>query len=166
MNPSHEEIARRAEFQAMPRKRIGAGIVAVDGHMRVLLVEPTYKLNWEVPGGLVELGEPPREAAARECREELGIDVSVGRLLVMDWVPPRRLPDDGLMLLYAAGPIDSTQIVLPPEELKSWLWCDREMLEERLSDFMFRRLEAALEAIANGGVAELQNGFAAKSEIS
>lgn len=148
----------------MPRKRIGAGIVAVDEHMRVLLVEPTYKSNWEVPGGLVELGEPPREAVARECREELGFDVAVGRLLVMDWVPPRRLPDDGVMLLYAAGAIDSTRIVLPPEELKSWLWCDREMLAERLTDFMFRRLEAALEAIANGTVAELQNGFAAGSE--
>lgn len=153
------------DFASMPRKRIGAGIVAVDDHMRVLLVEPTYKSNWEVPGGLVELGEPPREAAARECREELGFDVTIGRLLVMDWVPPRRLPDDGLMLLYAAGPIDSTQIVLPPEELKSWLWCDREMLEERLSDFMFRRLEAALEAISSGTVAELQNGFAASSEV-
>lgn len=149
----------------MPRKRIGAGIVAIDDQMRVLLVEPTYKSNWEVPGGLVELGEPPRDAVARECREELGIDVVVGRLLVMDWVPPRRLPDDGLMLLYAAGPIDSAQIVLPPEELKSWLWCDREMLAERLSDFMFRRMEAALEAIASGTVAELQNGFAANSEV-
>lgn len=153
------------DFASMPRKRIGAGIVAVDDQMRVLLVEPTYKSNWEVPGGLVELREPPREAVARECREELGIDVEVGRLLVMDWVPPRRLPDDGLMLLYAAGPIDSTQIVLPPEELKSWLWCDREMLAERLSDFMFRRMEAALEAIASGTVAELQNGFVASSEV-
>lgn len=153
------------DFASMPRKRIGAGIVAIDDQMRVLLVEPTYKSNWEVPGGLVELGEPPRDAVARECREELGIDVVVGRLLVMDWVPPRRLPDDGLMLLYAAGPIDSAQIVLPPEELKSWLWCDREMLAERLSDFMFRRMEAALEAIASGTVAELQNGFAANSEV-
>lgn len=165
MEPSHEEIAQSPEFLAMPRKRIGAGLVALDDQMRVLLVEPTYKSNWEVPGGLVELGEPPREAVARECREELGFDVAIGRLLVMDWVPPRRLPDDGLMLLYASGPLDSSRIVLPPDELKSWLWCDREMMQERLADFMFRRLDAALEAIANGTVAELQNGFAAGTEI-
>lgn len=101
----------------------------------------------------------PRKAVARECREELGIDVAIGRLLVMDWVPPRRLPDDGLMLLYAAGPIDPSQIKLPPDELKSWLWCDNEMLAERLSDFMFRRLEAALTAISSGTMAELENGF-------
>jgi len=143
----------------MPRKRMGAGIVAVDDHMRVLLVEPTYKSYWEVPGGMVELGEPPRIAAARECREELGFDVEIGRLLVMDWVPPRRLPDDGVMFLYAAGPLDSSQIQLPPEELRSWKWCDREMMTEHLTDFMFRRLEAALDAITNGIVAELQDGY-------
>ncbi len=153
------------DFTSMPRKRIGAGIVAVDDCLRVLLVEPTYKTNWEVPGGLVELGEPPRKAAARECREELGMDVVVGRLLVMDWVPPRHLPGDGLMLLYAAGPIDTSQIILPPEELKSWLWCDREMMQERVHEFMFRRLEAALEAIFKGTVAELENGYAASSEV-
>jgi 8-oxo-dGTP pyrophosphatase MutT (NUDIX family) len=161
MNPSHEEIAKSEEFKTMPRKRIGAGVVAVDDHMRVLLVEPTYKTNWEVPGGLVELGEPPRIAAARECREELGFDVIIGRLLVMDWVPPRRLPDDGHMLLFAVGPIDVSQIELPPEELKSWLWCDRGMMQERLSDFMFRRIESALTAITSGMTVELENGYPA-----
>jgi len=159
VDASHEEIAKSAEFLSMPRKRMGAGLVALDDQMRVLLVEPTYKTHWEVPGGLVELGEPPRVAVARECREELGFDVTIGRLLVMDWVPPRRLPDDGLMLLYAAGSIDSSRIVLPPEELKSWLWCDREMMQDRLSDFMFRRLDAALTAISTGTVAELENGY-------
>lgn len=159
MESSHEEIAQGEEFRSMPRKRIGAGIVAVDGLMRVLLVEPTYKTNWEVPGGLVELGEPPRLAVARECREELSFDVSIGRLLVMDWVPPRRLPDDGLMLLFAAGPIDTSQIKLPPEELQSWLWCDADMMQQRLSDFMFRRIQAALTAITTGTVAELENGY-------
>lgn len=164
MNPSHEEIAQSEAFKAMPRKRMGAGIVAVDDQMRVLLVEPTYKTNWEVPGGLVELGEPPRMAAARECREELGFHVSIGRLLVMDWTPPRRLPDDGIMLLFAAGPIDSSKIVLPPDELRSWLWCDRGMMQERLADFMFRRVDAALTAISTNTLAELENGFATISE--
>ena len=159
MESSYEEIAQSDEFKAMPRKRIGAGIVAVDDSLRVLLVEPTYKTNWEVPGGLVELGEPPRAAVARECREELGFDVTIGRLLVMDWVPPRRLPDDGIMLLFAAGPIDASRIVLPPEELQSWLWCDRDMMQERLSDFMFRRIEAALTAITAGTTVELENGY-------
>lgn len=77
---------------------------------------------------------------------------------MLGWVPPRRLPDDGVMLLYASDPIDTSKIVLPPDELISWKWCDPADVAERLSDFMARRLDAALLALSNGTVAELENG--------
>jgi mutator protein MutT len=35
---------------------------------------------WEFPGGKCEPGELPAEAAARECREEIGLEVTVGPL--------------------------------------------------------------------------------------
>jgi 8-oxo-dGTP diphosphatase len=42
-----------------------------DAAGRVLLVKPTYKNGWEIPGGYVDAGESPRAAAAREVKEEL-----------------------------------------------------------------------------------------------
>src|SRR5688572_2665955 len=33
---------------------------------------------WEFPGGKVEPGEDPRHTAARECREETGLEVDIG----------------------------------------------------------------------------------------
>ncbi len=102
-------------YRELPKKLVGGGVVIVDEEMRVLLVEPTYKDTWEIPGGTVELDESPREAARRECREELGFDIEVGRLLVVDWVSQGQTPGDGLMLIYATGPVDSSQIILPSE---------------------------------------------------
>jgi len=157
VDPTPNEVDP-AVWAALPRKRVGAGVVLVDDADRVLLVEPTYKPGWEVPGGMVEAGESPRAAARREVREELGLDVVVGRLLVVDWVPIGRRPDDGLMLLYDGEVDRALPIVLQEDELRSWRWCDASGVEERTTPFMARRLTAALAARAEGATVELEDG--------
>lgn len=42
--------------------------------------------TWEFPGGKIEPGETVGEAAERECREELGLEVrAVGELGTVEW---------------------------------------------------------------------------------
>ena len=66
-----------ASFYArLPAKRVAAGALCQDAAGRVLLVEPTYKDVWELPGGMVEADESPLAACRRELREELGIEVT------------------------------------------------------------------------------------------
>jgi 8-oxo-dGTP diphosphatase len=77
--------------------RMAAGVLFRDQRGRVLLVKPSYKAGWEIPGGYVEPGESPKQAASREVREELGIDPPIGRLLVVDWAPH---PDEGDKVLF------------------------------------------------------------------
>jgi ADP-ribose pyrophosphatase YjhB (NUDIX family) len=81
----------------MARPRVAAGLLIRDDEGRILLVKPTYKDGWDIPGGYVEPGESPAQAAAREVVEELGVAVPVGRLLVVDWAPH---PDEGDKLLF------------------------------------------------------------------
>jgi 8-oxo-dGTP diphosphatase len=60
-----------------------AGCIIKDEQGRVLLLHRnTSKLRqWEIPGGKLESGERPAEAAARELREEMGVEVEVRRRL-------------------------------------------------------------------------------------
>ncbi|WP_436536314.1 NUDIX domain-containing protein [Actinoplanes sp. HUAS TT8] len=148
----------------LPRKRMGAGALLTDGQGRVLLVEPTYKDYWEIPGGAVEAGESPLTAVARELKEELGLPVRPGRLLVTDWVPPREGRTEGLMMLFDGGilaPEQTSQIRLPIEELRSWAWSTEREAGERLSELLARRITAALRARADGTALYLENGSVA-----
>lgn len=64
--------------------QICAGAVVRDAANRLLLVRrgrPPALGTWTLPGGRLEPGESPAEAAAREVREETGLEVEIGELL-------------------------------------------------------------------------------------
>lgn len=65
----------------LPTSQVAAGMVFTDTNDRVLLVKPTYNEVWHLPGGVVENGESPADAAVREVREELGLEVVAGCML-------------------------------------------------------------------------------------
>ncbi|MFK3981739.1 NUDIX domain-containing protein [Micromonospora sp. NPDC050397] len=145
---------------ALPRKRMGAGVLLRDADGRILLVEPTYKDYWEIPGGVVEADESPYQAAMREVAEELGLSVTPGRLLVVDWVPPQMGRTEGVMFVYDGGQLDparTSQITLPADELRSWAWCTPDEAEARLSPVLARRALAALLAVTQGTTLYLED---------
>jgi 8-oxo-dGTP diphosphatase len=141
----------------LPGKRMGAALLLRDSDDRILLVEPTYKPHWELPGGVVEAGESPRAAAAREITEELGLSVVPGRLLVVDWVPPRDPRTDGLMLVFDGGRCGDP-VRLPEDELRSWAWSDPGEAAQRLLPLLARRAAAALRALHTSTTLYLEDG--------
>ncbi|GIE85228.1 NUDIX domain-containing protein [Actinoplanes regularis] len=146
----------------LSRKRMGAGALLSDQFGRVLLVEPTNHPHWAMPGGAVETGESPHAATIRKLREELGVLVPVGRLLVTDWVPPMGDFTESLMMIYDAGvptPEQTSRIRLPATELRSWAWCTQQDVIALLPETLARRVIAAVRARADGAAYYLENGY-------
>jgi 8-oxo-dGTP diphosphatase len=82
------------------RKLVVAGLCVRDGLVLITQrrADQALPLQWEFPGGKIEAGESPEVALARELREEIGVDVAVGRI----WdVLFHAYPEyDVLMLVY------------------------------------------------------------------
>jgi 8-oxo-dGTP diphosphatase len=76
----------KREYPEQPFVGVGAIIVEEDSTLgaRVALVKrahPPIQGQWSIPGGVLEVGEPVRDAAIREAREETGLIVEPGELL-------------------------------------------------------------------------------------
>lgn len=137
----------------LPRKRAIGQMLVRDPADRVLMCELTYKPDWDLPGGVVEVGESPRVGVTRELSEELGIHVAARDLLVTDWLPAWSGWDDALCLVFDGGVHDEDlvrRIVREEREIKVVRFCTLEEVRAHSADFTARRVEAALASVARG----------------
>jgi 8-oxo-dGTP diphosphatase len=131
---------------ALPKKRLIAHVLLRDVLGRVLLCETQFKADWELPGGIVEPYETPRQGASREVTEELGIERAVGRLLVVDWMPPYLGWDDAIEMIFDGGEIDEEDLAvwsLQPTEIKRVALVDLDTAASLLTPLAHRRLVLA-----------------------
>ncbi len=151
---SEPESFRALLNSFLPRKRAIAQMLVHDDADRVLLCRLTYKSDWDLPGGVVEVGESPRLAVSRELEEELGLSVDARSLLLTDWLPPWSGWDDALCLVFDGGVHPSSlvdQVVEQPREIRSAQFCTLEEVRSNCADFTARRVEAALHALREDG---------------
>jgi len=127
--------------------RVAAGALFLDGRGRILLVHPTYKNTWDIPGGYVERGESPAAACRREVREELGLDRQPQRLISIDWAPHER-EGDKLLFLFDCGELgaDERRIHLAADELDNWQWVDLDRLYGYVLPRSARRIRSAIRS--------------------
>jgi 8-oxo-dGTP diphosphatase len=136
-----------AHSESLARPVTAAGILFFDGDGRVLIVKPSYKEGWDIPGGYVEPSESPFNAARREVREELQLDVTPGVLLAVDWAPDDQ-EGDKLLFVFDGGTLDRTQreaIVLASDELLEYEYCWVKDLPARMPERLARRVVAAVD---------------------
>jgi 8-oxo-dGTP diphosphatase len=133
-----------AELPAVP---VSAGALVYDKAGLLLILKPTYKTGWTIPGGVMEAtGETPWDACRREVREECGIEVRSGRLACTDFRPGRPGHPGGLRFLFDCGPADDealAAITLQPEEIAEYRFVPLETALTMLRQPVRRRVRAA-----------------------
>jgi 8-oxo-dGTP diphosphatase len=146
-----------------PRQRVAADVFIRDDEGRLLLVNPNYKPDWDLPGGMVEANEPPINAARRELREELGLDIEVGALLCVDWIPPHGPWDDTLVFVFDGGVLAPTTIAalqITDDELSEFRFCTSSEAAELLRPYVWQRASTAIDALGSAGARYVHRGGA------
>ncbi|MFF0579229.1 NUDIX domain-containing protein [Streptosporangium saharense] len=143
------------------RTRAAAGALFFDQDGRVMIVEPSYKPERDIPGGFVEPEETPYEACVREIAEELGIRPPIGRLLVADWTPD---PEAGEMILFVfdGGVLDAEtleRITFADDEITAFGFHPVADLDDLLIPRLARRVTAAVAARELGETVYLEHGL-------
>jgi 8-oxo-dGTP pyrophosphatase MutT (NUDIX family) len=143
------------------RKRVAADVLLRDPAGRVLLVNPTYKPDWDLPGGMAEANEPPEETVGRELLEELGLKITLCGLLVVDWVAPHGPWDDQIAFVFDGGTLSQDQADrLHPrdEELAGVAFVQPDEARALLGERIRRRFTAAMTALTAGRPLYLRDG--------
>ncbi len=149
------------DFAAMPKKRMAASALFLDEQGKILIVKPTYRPDWLLPGGIVEDHESPRQACIREIKEELNIDAPLDKLLCIEHLSDDTQQTESVQFVFYGGLIPASQlpsIALPVPELSEYRFSMREEALQLLSCKLARRLPYCLQALKDNMTFYLEDG--------
>ena len=125
-----------------PKKNMASGAIIYDKKDRFLVVKPTYKDYWHLPGGVVEENESPYIACIREVQEEVNLVVKPNRLLAVNYTGIPEEGIDALVFIFECGTISEdrvSNINIPKEEIM-----DNKFIEKQL---VFKYLDGRMAKI-------------------
>jgi 8-oxo-dGTP diphosphatase len=150
----------QAVLDGFARSYAVACAFVTDPEGRALIVKPTYNDDWQFVGGMVDRGEAPDEACAREIKEEIGIDLPVGDLLVLDYVPDHPFVSAPMSIyIFDCGTVDDPALIrLQEAELEEFAFLPCNEAASRFAAVHSPRFNLAVEARRTGRTTYVPHG--------
>ena len=158
-----ESWSKKAYLKNLPKKRMGVGCLLFNDKSQMLILKPTYRDNWLLPGGVIEKDESPRQACIREVKEETNLDIQPSKLLCVDYVSieksDRTFKIESVQFVFLGGTISSIdKIKLPKQEISRYQILEPETAIQTLGIHSQRRLKSCLPYFNTQKTLYLENG--------
>lgn len=142
-----------------------AGALMIRGDGCVALVKQTYKDTLNIPGGIIEDGESPREACRRELLEELALRIEDLPLLCADHLSASvELPERTHFIFFGGTVTPSLMesVILQESEISQIVFVQELDIPRFCSAYLAARLRVALDAYNAGEVYHIHDGLVCK----
>lgn len=122
--------------------QVSMAVIVDGGHLLLIRRSaPEGTLVWALPGGTVEAGETPEQAAVRETLEETGLTVEAVRLL-----GERVHPDTGRLIAYVACTVlEGAAHAASPREVSAIAWAARDEIPQYVPRGLYPPVQAWLD---------------------
>ena len=158
-DPLQEKMDHDEWMAKRPKKIVASAALFFNQSGELLVIKPTYKDGWSLPGGAVEEHESPLEGCTREVKEEIGLDIDIGRLLVIDY---RSSDGDSLQFIFHGGVLSDkqiTQIKLQESEVGDFKFVStKSAIDDFLRPNLARRMPFCLKAMDKPGAIYIEFG--------
>lgn len=150
-------------YRNLPKKRMAATALILNADDEILIVKPSYKDHWLVPGGVVEKDESPKEACLREAKEEIGLELNDNdiRFLCVDYTSDKDGKGESLQFVFSGGKLSENEmqnIELDGKEIVDHRFVNIDDALLLLSEKLGKRLARSIDALKDNTVIYLENG--------
>lgn len=115
-------------FAGLEKHMLSASVLIENESGELLVLKANYKTTWSPPGGVIDAGETPRQAACREVREETGVELDIDELEYAAMIV--RLGPDAityLLVFQSKRRLGADgAITLDSSEIDEYVWVSRE----------------------------------------
>ena len=152
-------VAENMAWQkTLPGKKCSANVVFMrDG--KVLMVKAGYKDYWTFPGGIVDEGEAPLDAAIREAQEEVGVSLQPDELqfIAVSYSRPKNGFIDHMKFIYRTErTIEDGEINFVDQEIEDFKWIDLDEIAQYADNVgVYKKIGALLQAETQGAYVEV-----------
>ncbi len=148
-------------YANLPRKRVASGALFFNKSEELLILKPTYKDHWTIPGGVVNKDESPRDACVREVKEEIGLNKQVGKMLCADYIKDNGTGEN-VVFVFDGGILSDEEIErieIPKDEIANFDFLLKDEALKLFSNGQFRRLKNIFYSQKVAGAIYLENGY-------
>lgn len=148
-------------YKTRAKKSMGSGCIFLNKKGEILLVKPTYKDYWALPGGGVEEKESPMSGCIREIKEEINLEIDKLNFICVDYRPyDGRSISDSLEFIFYGGILnekDIKKIKLAKGEIENFKFAGEKEAFSIIGGGLKNRLPTAIKLLKNNSSSYLEN---------